>query len=179
MRHLADGLGTLIGQTEGVILTNDLPIRSELVTLYSSVGWTNYSEHPTALEQALRSSSFVVCARSDTGKSDTGKSDTGKSDTGKSDTGELLGLARTVSDDVSICYVQDILVRPGAHRQGVGRSLMEAVLTRYAHVMQQVLITDDGEAQQAFYRSLGFHNTRDLKNMATNCYYRTPGRVLS
>ena len=164
MCHLADGSDTFIGQTEGVILTNDLPTRAELMDLYASVGWTNYTKHPAALEQALRSSSFVVCARSDTGKSDTG---------------ELLGLARTVSDDVSICYVQDILVQPGAHRQGVGRALMEAVLTRYAHVMQQVLITDDGEAQQAFYRSLGFHNTRDLKNLPTNCYYRMPGRELS
>lgn len=159
MRHLADGSDTFIGQTGVVILTNDLPARAELVALYASVGWTNYTEHPAALEQALRSSSFVVCARSDSG--------------------ELLGLARTVSDDVSICYVQDILVQPGAHRQGVGRALMQAVLTRYAHVMQQVLITDDGEAQQAFYRSLGFHNTRDLKNLPTNCYYRTPGRELS
>lgn len=164
MSHLADGSGTFIGQTGNVILTNDLPTYAELVSLYASVGWTNYTEHPAVLEQALRNSSFVVCARSDTDKSDTG---------------ELLGLVRAVSDDVSICYVQDILVQPGAHRQGVGRALMEAVLTRYAHVMQQVLITDDGEAQQAFYRSLGFHNTRDLTNLPTNCYYRTPGRDLS
>lgn len=159
MRHLADGSDTFIGQTGGVILTNDLPTRAELVTLYASVGWTNYTEHPAALEQALRSSSFVLCARSDSG--------------------ELLGLARTVSDDVSICYVQDILVQPGAHRQGVGRALMQAVLSRYAHVMQQVLITDDGEAQQASYRSLGFRNTRDLKNLPTNCYFRVSGRELS
>ena len=115
MRHLADGSDTFIGQTEGVILTNDLPTRAELMDLYASVGWTNYTGHPAALEQALRSSSFVVCARSDSGESGSG---------------ELLGLARTVSDDVSICYVQDILVQPGVHRQGVGRALMEAVLTR-------------------------------------------------
>ncbi len=90
-----------------------------------------------------------------------------------------MGLARTVSDDVSICYVQDILVRPQAHRQGIGRALMQAVLTRYAHVMQQVLITDDGEAQQAFYRALGFYNTRDLKRLPTNCYYRNTRHELS
>lgn len=38
MRHLADGSDTFIGQTGGVILTNDLPTRAELVTLYASVG---------------------------------------------------------------------------------------------------------------------------------------------
>lgn len=140
-------------------LTHDLPTRAELLSLYASVGWTNYTRDPEALERAVSQSNFVVCARSDSG--------------------ELLGLARTVSDDVSICYVQDLLVRPEAHRKGVGRALMQAVLARYAHVMQQVLITDDGEAQGAFYRALEFHNTRDLANMPTNCYYRTPGRELS
>lgn len=101
-----------------MILTNDLPTQAELVSLYTSVEWTSYTRDLEALERAVRQSSLVVCARSDSG--------------------ELLGLARAVSDDVSICYVQDILVRPNAHRQGVGRSLMRAVLTRYAHVMQQV-----------------------------------------
>ena len=80
---------------------------------------------------------------------------------------------------MSICYVQDILVHPSVHRQGVGRALMQAVLTRDAHVMQQVLITDDGEAQQAFYRSLGLHNTRDLTRNVTNCFYRDTRTELS
>ena len=133
-------------------LTTDLPVRAELLSLYASVGWTNYTQDPGKLEKAVRQSSFVVCARSVGG--------------------ELLGLARAVSDDVSICYVQDILVCPGVQRSGVGRALMTAVLERYRHVMQQVLITDDGAAQQAFYRSLGFFNTRDLKEMPTNCFYR-------
>ena len=130
-----------------------------MLALYASVGWTSYTADPSALQLALRNSSFVVCACS------------------VSD--ELLGLARAVSDDVSICYVQDILVHPSVHRQGVGRALMQAVLTRYAHVMQQVLITDDGEAQQAFYRSLGLHNTRDLTRNVTNCFYRDTRTELS
>jgi ribosomal protein S18 acetylase RimI-like enzyme len=146
-------------QAGAVILTHELPAQAELVSLYASVQWTSYTRDPEALERAVRQSSFVVCARSDDG--------------------ELLGLARAVSDDVSVCYVQDVLVRPEAHRQGVGRSLMRAVLTRYAHVMQQVLLTDDGEAQQAFYRSLGLHNTRDLTRNVTNCFYRDTRSDLS
>lgn len=142
-----------------MILTHDLPTRTELLTLYAAVGWTSYTERPTVLVRALENSSFVVCARASSGV--------------------LLGLIRIVSDDVSICDVQDLLVQPGVQRSGVGRALMEAVLTRYAHVMQQVLITGGGEAHQAFYRELGFHTTRDLKATPTNCYYRTPGRRLS
>ena len=140
-------------------LTHDLPTRAELVSLYASVGWSSYTRDPEALEKAVCNSSFVVCARSDTG--------------------ELLGLARAVSDDVSICYVQDILVRPDVNRQGVGRSLMQAVLTRYAHVMQQVLITGDEPAQLAFYGSLGLYNTRDLTRNVTNCFYRDTRTELS
>lgn len=140
-------------------LTTDLPSRAELLSLYASVGWTSYTQDPDKLEQAVKQSSFVICARSDTG--------------------ELIGLARAVSDDVSICYVQDILVRPDVQRTGVGRALMTAVLERYQHVMQQVLITDDGATQQAFYRSLGFCNTRDLKEMPINCYYRNARHQLA
>ncbi len=56
---------------------------------------------------------------------------------------------------------------------------MRAVLTRYAHVMQQVLVTDDGEAQLAFYRSLGLYNTRHLTRDVTNCFYRDARTELS
>ncbi len=111
-------------------LTTNLPSRAELLSLYASVSWTSYTQDPGKLEKAVRQSSFVVCARSAGG--------------------ELLSLARAVSDDVSSCYVQDILVRPAAQRSGVGRALMTALLEHYKHVMQQVLITDDGAAQQAF-----------------------------
>ena len=129
-----------------------MPTRDELVALYASVGWTSYTAHPAALERAVEQSSCVVCARSDEG--------------------EPLGLACIVSDDVSIRYVQGILVRPSTHRRGTGRQLMEAVLVRYPHVMQQVLLTDDGAAHQAFHRALGFHTTRAFKQMTTSCSYR-------
>ncbi len=60
-----------------MILTDDLPTQAELVSLYTSVEWTSYTRDPDALERAVRQSSLVVCARSDSG--------------------ELLGLARAVS----------------------------------------------------------------------------------
>lgn len=127
----------------------DLP---ELLDLYASVGWTSYTRDPEALARAVRQSGFVWTTRDGAG--------------------QLLGLVRGVTDDVSILYVQDILVTPAWQRRGVGRALMEAVLERYPHVMQTVLLTDDGPGQLAFYRSLGFHNTRDLVRMPTNAFYR-------
>ncbi|WP_234009128.1 GNAT family N-acetyltransferase [Deinococcus sp. NW-56] len=136
-----------------------LPDLPELLSLYASVGWTSYTRDPEALARALRQSGFVWTARDGASV--------------------LIGLVRGVTDDVSILYVQDLLVRPEWQRRGVGRALMEAVLERYAHVMQTVLLTDNRPDQLAFYRSLGFHNTRDLVNIPTNAFYRTTQAKLS
>jgi GNAT superfamily N-acetyltransferase len=99
----------------------DVPL-DELLDLYGSVGWTAYTAEPDVLRAAVAGSSFVVTARRG---------------------GRLVGLARAVSDGATICYLQDILVRPDEHRTGVGRALATAVLDRYADVRQKVLLTDD------------------------------------
>ena len=78
-------------------------------------------------------------------------------------TGELVGLARVISDDVSICYLQDTLVGPDNQRAGIGRALVKQVLTRHGHVRQKVLITDDELGQRAFYESIGFIEAHDFK----------------
>ncbi|MGD8753419.1 MAG: GNAT family N-acetyltransferase [Anaerolineales bacterium] len=74
----------------------DLPTQ-QIVYLYNSVGWITYTstEQLPKLQQAIRNSSYVVTAWS----------------------GEnLIGMARCVSDDVSIAYLQDILVDPAYQR---------------------------------------------------------------
>ena len=109
---------------------------TELVGLYESVGWETYVENPTALVRAVEQSSYVVSSRGAAG--------------------ELVGLARAISDDVSVCYLQDILVSPDRQRAGLGRALVERVLQRYVHVKQAVLLTDDEPGQRAFYESIGF-----------------------
>ncbi|WP_322618782.1 GNAT family N-acetyltransferase [Deinococcus terrestris] len=141
------------------VASGSLPSLPELLSLYGSVGWTSYTRDPQALARAVGQSGFVWTARDEAGA--------------------LIGLARGVTDDVSLLYVQDLLVRPEWRRQGVGRALMGAVLERYAHVMQMVLLTDDRPEQLAFNRSLGFHNTRDLVNTPTNAFYRTTHAKLS
>ncbi|WP_249393594.1 GNAT family N-acetyltransferase [Deinococcus sp. QL22] len=125
----------------------------ELLALYASVGSTAYTRDPAALEWAVRQSGFVWTTREEGGP--------------------LLGLVRGVTDDVSILFVQDILVHPNAQRRGIVRALMSAVLERYAHVRQMALLTDDGPEQLAFYGALGFHNTRELVKTPTNAFYRT------
>lgn len=115
---------------------------AEILSLYNSVGWTAYTNSPDLLFQAIKSSSFVVCAWNDGG--------------------DLIGLARTISDDATICYLQDILVHPDLQGTGIGRALFEQVKERYRHVRQTVLITDDEPRQRAFYQSLGLTEGADF-----------------
>jgi len=116
--------------------------RNDLVGLYSSVGWTAYASNPDALVRAVVQSSYVLTARNAGG--------------------ELAGLARVVSDDTTICYLQDILVSRSKQRAGLGKALVEKVLERYVHVRQKVLLTDDEPGQRAFYESLGFIEGSDF-----------------
>jgi GNAT superfamily N-acetyltransferase len=112
-----------------------------VVSLYASVGWTAYTDDPASLMQAIRNATYVVTLWE----------------------GEtLIGLARCLSDDVAICYIQDILVRPAYQGQGYGRQLMTACQRRFDHVRMMALVTDDEARQHQFYRSQGFSLMREM-----------------
>ncbi|MFJ3033548.1 GNAT family N-acetyltransferase [Curtobacterium pusillum] len=126
-----------------VTITEELPGRDELLGLYDGVGWTAYTRHPDALVAAVAGSHLVLAARDHTGA--------------------LVGLARTVSDGVTIVYVQDVLVLPSRQGTGIGGRLLDAVLERYAHVRQTVLLTDAEPGQRAFYESRGLIEVHDVE----------------
>jgi len=128
---------------------SSVPSTTELKALYDSVGWTAYTSNIERLLKALANSSHLVTAR---------------------DGDRLVGLARCVSDDTSIAYVQDILVDPKCQHRGIGRALLQDCLDRYEHVRQKVLITDDRPDQLRFYESLGFANTRGLVENPINAF---------
>lgn len=136
----------------------DLPL-DQLVDLYNSVGWLAYTtdEQKPKLQEAILNSTYVVTMRSG---------------------GKLVGLARCISDDVSICYLQDILIHPDHQRHGIGRRLLSNCLERFAHVRMQVLLTDDEERQKKFYESLGYKNTKDLKKLPLNAFVQITGTEL-
>jgi GNAT superfamily N-acetyltransferase len=117
-----------------------MPALAEALELYGAVGWGAYTQDPATLERALAGSSAVVTARRG---------------------GELVGLARVVSDGAVIAYLQDVLVRPTAQREGIGRLLVDAAFAPFSEVRQQVLLTDAEPGQRAFYESLGFVEAHD------------------
>lgn len=71
----------------------------QILALYDSVGWTNYTQNPTMLEKAFAASLFTLYAYE----------------------GEnLIGLIRAVGDGYSSVFIQDLLVNPSHQRQGIG-----------------------------------------------------------
>lgn len=137
---------------------HDLPF-DQLVDLYNSVGWLAYTtdEQRPRLQQAIRNSTYVVTLW---------------------DGEKIVGLARCISDDVSICYLQDILIHPEHQRHGSGRRLLSNCLERFEHVRTKVLLTDNEERQIKFYESLGYRNTKDLKKIPLNAFVQIKGMEL-
>lgn len=122
-----------------------IDLNNEMIKhIYQVNGWTNYTNDMSTLIKGFKHSLFSFGAYEKT---------------------QLIGLVRVVGDGETIVYIQDILVDPSFHRQGVGKHLMEIVLKKYAHVRQIVLSTDNTKEQAAFYKAMGFttYQTLDLK----------------
>lgn len=107
----------------------------EILRLYSSVGWTAYTNQPETLRKGFGQSLLTLAAYND---------------------GELVGMIRTVGDGQTIVLIQDLLVLPAYQRSGIGSQLVKAVLAHFPHVRQFQLATDNTPKTLAFYRSLGF-----------------------
>jgi len=107
----------------------------DVLHLYQAVGWTNYTNQPQMLEQALSHSLVIYVAL---------------------DGDAVVGLIRLVGDGFSSIFVQDLIVLPSYQRQGIGRSLMKEALEDYKDAYQVQLVTEQTEKNVGFYRSLGF-----------------------
>ena len=107
----------------------------EILSLYSDVGWSAYTQDPEALRGGFERSLTVLAAR---------------------ENGRLAGILRAVGDGRTIVFVQDILVRPEYQRRGIGSALLRKLLDTFSGVRQIVLVTDNTPETAAFYRSMGF-----------------------
>lgn len=121
----------------------------QLLNLYNSVGWKTYTSEPDKLHRAVKNSTYVVTCW---------------------DGDKLVGLARGMSDDVSIFYLQDILVNPDYQGKGIGTRLLKHCLENYKDVRHKVLITDDDDRLFRFYESFGFKNLKKLKKHDINAF---------
>ena len=113
----------------------------EILPVYTSVGWTAYTDAPDALRRGFEKSLLTLAAYE-----------------GKT----LAGIVRSVGDGETIVLVQDLLVFPQYQRRGIGAALLRAVMERFADVRQLQLVTDDTEKTLSFYRSLGMRELSEF-----------------
>ena len=118
----------------------------DVLHLYQAAGWTNYTNQPQMLEQALSHSLVIYLAL---------------------DGDAVVGLIRLVGDGFSSVFVQDLIVLPSYQRQGIGRSLMKEALEDYKDAYQVQLVTEQTEKNLGFYRFMGFEilSTYDCTGM--------------
>ena len=118
----------------------------DVLHLYQAVGWTNYTNQPQMLEQALSHSLVIYLAL---------------------DGDAVVGLIRLVGDGFSSVLVQDLIVLPNYQRQGIGSSLMKEALGNFKEAYQVQLATEQTEKNVGFYRSMGFEtlSTYDCTGM--------------
>ncbi len=118
----------------------------DVLHLYQAVGWTNYTNQPQMLEQALSHSLAIYLAL---------------------DGDAVVGLIRLVGDGFSSVFVQDLIVLPSYQRQGIGSSLMKETLEDFKEAYQVQLATEQTEKNVGFYRSMGFEtlSTYDCTGM--------------
>lgn len=83
---------------------------AEIMALYSSVGWSNYTNNPAMLRKAYKNSLYVLAAYAD---------------------GKLVGILRAVGDGASVVFLQDLIVLPEFQRHGIGSQLMRKVMEKY------------------------------------------------
>lgn len=107
----------------------------DVLHLYQAVGWTNYTNQPQMLEQALSHSLAIYVAL---------------------DGDAVVGLIRLVGDGFSSVLVQDLIVLPIYQLQGIGSLLMKEALKDYKDAYQVQLVTEETERTLGFYRSMGF-----------------------
>ena len=73
---------------------------AEILGLYTSVGWTNYTDNPEMLRNAYLNSLNIYGAYVDD---------------------KLIGVIRVVGDGYSVIFIQDLLVHPEFQRKELAR----------------------------------------------------------
>ncbi|MCU7840240.1 MAG: GNAT family N-acetyltransferase [Candidatus Thiodiazotropha sp. (ex Troendleina suluensis)] len=126
---------------EVLISVSDSISEDEVIDIYKAIKWTSAGK-PKELLAALNNSHTLVTARI---------------------AGKLVGLGNAISDGHLVVYYPHMLVHPDHQGMGLGRKMMEAMLSIYSGFHQQML-TADGKAVK-FYQALGFERAGKTESM--------------
>lgn len=111
--------------------TKDFQVQ-QIESLFLSVGWSS-GKYPEELTVAMKNSDSVVSAW---------------------DNGELIGLVNALSDKIMTVYFHYLLVKPEYQSKGIGKNLMERILTKYQPYARKAVIAYKSEV--GFYEKCGF-----------------------
>lgn len=108
-----------------------------LVDLYRAGGWWKEHWDPGGLPALIRGSFAFAVALDPV-------------------SGRTVGMGRVISDGVSDAYIQDLVVHPDFRKKGVGKKLLETLLSscKGADMTWISLIAEPG--LEGFYLTLGF-----------------------
>ncbi|NLR92253.1 GNAT family N-acetyltransferase [Flammeovirga agarivorans] len=118
-----------------------LPSIEQITSLYKLNGWSA-ADKPEHLFKALQNSHTLVTAWEDE---------------------QLIGLGNAISDSYLVVYFPHLLVHPSFQGKGVGKLLMEKLMSKYEGFHMQML-TSDAEAVE-FYQKMGFRKAGDTVPM--------------
>lgn len=127
------------------IKTGIIPEKDEVMALYRDVRWTAYTDEPDLLMEAIKNSLKVWTLW---------------------DGEKLIGLARTIGDGATICYLQDILILKAYQGRGLGSDLLKEIMKENENIRQFVLLTEDSEKTKGFYKKLGLSEVGDFSCLA-------------
>jgi len=113
---------------------------SEVIRLYAAVGWGDEQAYDrTQVRRALERTTFLVYA----------------ADRERN----LLGFARAFSDDTFHTSLAELVVHPQHQRRGIGRTLLAAVIERYATT---AIFLEAVEGQEDFFLRCGFDQKKGM-----------------
>lgn len=118
-----------------VEIDTGFPTAAEYNLLRTAVGWGRYDE--AVIERFLQNSPFCVCART---------------------AGSIVAMARLVGDGGLVFSIQDVIVLPEYQGRGIGRRLMDEVMSYLRdHAYHNTVVALMAAAgREAFYASYGF-----------------------
>lgn len=122
-----------------------IPEKDQVMALYEDAGWTAYTDEPDLLMKAIENSLKVWTLW---------------------DGEKLIGLARTIGDGATICYLQDILILKAYQGQGFGSDLLKEIMKENQNIRQFVLLTEDSEKTKNFYKKAGLSEVGDFSCLA-------------
>jgi len=112
----------------------------DLQALFRSVNWNNIADYPDKAVTAMANSGLVVSAW---------------------DGNRLVGLVNAIDDGVFTAFVDNLLVDPEYQGKGIGRQLLQQIISHYRGKMDVGLVSP--KSNSGFYEKAGMQQVNGVR----------------